>query len=97
MDLDTYFIKKSIINWYDSNKRDLPWRILPARKSELPYQVLVSEIMLQQTTVATVKEKYVKFMSLWPTIDLLSRSSRKQILSFWSGLVGPAFPWARVP
>tara|TARA_Y100000590_G_C15658184_1_gene991502 strand:+ start:604 stop:1677 length:1074 start_codon:yes stop_codon:yes gene_type:complete len=86
MDLDTYFIKKSIVNWYDSNKRDLPWRILPAKKSELPYQVLVSEIMLQQTTVATVKKKYLNFMSLWPNIDSLSRSPKSQILRFWSGL-----------
>ena len=86
MDLNTYFIKKSIINWYDSNKRDLPWRTLPAKKSEISYQVLISEVMLQQTTVATVKERYIKFMNLWPTIDSLSRSSRSQILTFWSGL-----------
>ena len=86
MDLDTYFIKKSIINWYDSNKRDLPWRIKSTKKSQIPYRVLISEIMLQQTTVAAVKEKYAKFMGLWPTINSLSRSSKSQILSFWSGL-----------
>ena len=86
MDLDTYFIKKSIINWYDSNRRDLPWRIKSTKKSQIPYRVLISEIMLQQTTVAAVKEKYAKFMGLWPTINSLSRSSKSQILSFWSGL-----------
>ena len=86
MNINNYFIKKTIIKWYDSNKRDLPWRKKVNNKKDLAYRILISEIMLQQTTVNTVKEKYVEFIKKWPTLEHLSKSPQKQLLTFWSGL-----------
>ena len=86
MKIDNNLIKKLIINWYDSNKRDLPWRKKIHNISSKPYFVLVSEFMLQQTTVNTVKKRYPEFLKKWPTIKELSKASESQILKFWSGL-----------
>lgn len=86
MDIDNNFIKKTIINWYDSNARNLPWRKKSNNISNIPYRVLISEIMLQQTTVGTVKNRYIEFMKQWPNIKKLSQTSERQILTFWSGL-----------
>ena len=61
MNINNYFLKKTIIKWYDSNKRDLPWRKKVNKKNDLAYRILISEIMLQQTTVNTVKNKYIQF------------------------------------
>ena len=84
--MDNKIIKKSLISWYDINKRDLPWRIKKKNKQYNPYHILVSEFMLQQTTVSTVKSRYNKFISLWPDIYILSKVSQSKILKFWSGL-----------
>ena len=71
MKIDTYFIKKSIIKWYDSNKRDLPWRYKKTKKRNYVYRVLVSEFMLQQTTVNAVIPKFKDFTLRWPNIRKL--------------------------
>tara|TARA_B100000131_G_C18115915_1_gene611268 strand:+ start:815 stop:1879 length:1065 start_codon:yes stop_codon:yes gene_type:complete len=78
-------ISSTIINWYDENGRDLPWR---AKGDEIidPYKVWVSEIMLQQTTVTTVLPYFCRFMNLWPSINELSRASITDIMKLWSGL-----------
>ena len=76
---------KNVLNWYNANKRDLPWRY----KNNLPkdpYKIWVSEIMLQQTTVATVIPYYEKFLKKWPNIKELSKSNINEVLDFWSGL-----------
>ncbi len=86
MKIDSNLIKKLIINWYDSNKRDLPWRKKIHSISSKAYFVLVSEFMLQQTTVNTVKKRYPEFIKKWPNIKELSKASESQILKFWSGL-----------
>ncbi len=70
-----------LLQWYEKNKRDLPWRDAPT-----PYNVLVSEIMLQQTQVSRVIEKYVEFLSLFPTLKDLAEASRADVIKAWSGL-----------
>ncbi|MEX0297782.1 MAG: A/G-specific adenine glycosylase, partial [Kordiimonas sp.] len=75
----------NLLNWYDSHRRVLPWRALPNCTSN-PYHVWLSEIMLQQTTVATVKSYFEKFLKLWPTIDELAAASQEVVLKEWAGL-----------
>ena len=75
----------ALLAWYDAHRRELPWR---ARAGEAPdpYRVWLSEIMLQQTTVATVKERYAAFLARWPTIDDLARAPLDDVLAQWAGL-----------
>ena len=79
-------IQLIFLKWYNTNKRDLPWRKLLSNKLPNPYFIFVSEYMLQQTTVSTVKNRFEEFMAKWPTIDIFSTISNTSILSFWSGL-----------
>ena len=79
-------IQSIFLKWYKKNKRDLPWRSLHKNQLPNPYNIFVSEYMLQQTTVGTVKNRFKEFIQKWPTIDLLSTISDSTILSFWSGL-----------
>ena len=74
-----------LISWYKSNKRDLPWRSDYNDKNS-PYFVLVSEFMLQQTTVSTVIRYFEKFICRWPTLFDLSNASENEIIQSWSGL-----------
>ena len=74
-----------ILDWYDRHRRVLPWRP-PAGQTVAPYHVWLSEIMLQQTTVNTVINKYIKFLDLWPNLNQLSKTSESKLLKFWSGL-----------
>ena len=62
---------QKLLGWYDRYRRVLPWRALPGETTD-PYRVWLSEIMLQQTTVVTVKPYYEKFLQLFPTIHDLS-------------------------
>jgi A/G-specific adenine glycosylase len=74
-----------LLNWYDTHKRTLPWRA----ESDItpdPYRVWLSEIMLQQTTVATVKSYFEKFTKLWPTVQALAGAPQELILKEWAGL-----------
>ncbi len=75
-------ISKRLLNWYDENKRELPWR----RDAPNPYHVLLSEMMLQQTTVATVKDYFNRFTAAWPSIDDLAKADDADILAQWAGL-----------
>lgn len=70
-----------ILQWYAQNKRDLPWRHSPT-----PYHVLISEIMLQQTQVLRVKEKFKEFRAKFPTIQDLASASKAEVISTWSGM-----------
>ena len=79
-------IKSIFLKWYKKNKRDLPWRVLQNNKLPNAYYIFISEYMLQQTTVATVKNRFEEFIIKWPTLEALSSISSKSILSFWSGL-----------
>ena len=66
----------AILDWYDYNARTLPWRVSPEARiggiSPNPYHVWLSEIMLQQTTVAAVIPYFEKFITLWPTVGTLA-------------------------
>ncbi len=73
-----------ILQWYDTHGRDLPWRSKGVRPD--PYHVWLSEVMLQQTTVPTVKNYFLKFLDFWPTIHDLANASLDEILHAWQGL-----------
>ncbi|MGE3872138.1 MAG: A/G-specific adenine glycosylase [Parvibaculaceae bacterium] len=74
-----------LLAWYDRHRRDLPWRAKPGQVPD-PYRVWLSEIMLQQTTVATVASYYRKFLQLWPTVAALAAAPREEVLKAWAGL-----------
>ena len=70
-----------LLAWYHKHKRDLPWR-----KTKDPYAIWVSEIMLQQTQVATVIDYYHRFLKRFPTIQNLAQAKEEEVLALWSGL-----------
>ena len=74
-----------LLAWYDRHRRVLPWRA-PAGKRADPYLVWLSEIMLQQTTVATVGDYFRKFVARWPTVEALAAAPLDEVLSAWAGL-----------
>ncbi len=74
-------IPKPLLEWYDKNRRVLPWREDPT-----PYKVWVSEIMLQQTRVEAVKPYFHRFMEQLPTIEALARAPEDVLLKLWEGL-----------
>ncbi len=74
-------IRRKLVRWYQTNKRDLPWR-----RSHDPYAIWISETMLQQTQVNTVIPYYERFLDRFPTIDVLARAPLPQVLRHWSGL-----------
>jgi A/G-specific adenine glycosylase len=73
--------RRKLLDWFDQNKRDLPWR-----KDRDAYRIWVSEIMLQQTRVAVVTGHYENFIARFPTIERLAAARRSSVLSAWSGL-----------
>src|SRR6056297_1454965 len=79
-----------LLAWYDRHARDLPWRIAPgARAAGVtpdPYRVWLSEVMLQQTTVAAVKSYFERFTALWPTVNDLAAAPDAQVMGEWAGL-----------
>ena len=74
-----------LLAWYDTHARNLPWRSKPGLVPD-PYHVWLSEIMLQQTTVAAVRDYYIKFLSLWPKVSDLAKASQENVLRAWAGL-----------
>jgi A/G-specific adenine glycosylase len=77
-----------LLAWYDAHGRDLPWRVRGHGSGERqdPYFVWLSEIMLQQTTVAAVRDYFRKFISLWPTVEALAAAELDDVLKAWAGL-----------
>lgn len=73
--------QQTILSWYKTNRRDLPWR-----RTHNPYRIMVSEIMLQQTQVSRVLPKYKEFLQAFPTPKALATSNDAQLLRIWSGL-----------
>jgi A/G-specific adenine glycosylase len=73
--------RKRLLRWYGKNQRKLPWR-----GETDPYRILVSEIMLQQTRVAVVEERYKDFLRRFPTVRRLARAREQTVLAVWSGL-----------
>ncbi len=76
-----FSISKSLLKWYDGNRRILPWREDPT-----PYHVWVSEIMLQQTRVEAVRPYYKRFMEALPDIESLAAADEQRLLKLWEGL-----------
>lgn len=75
----------ALLDWYDRERRDLPWRAKKRKKSD-PYAVWLSEIMLQQTTVKAVIPYYLKFLARWPTVNDLAAAPLDDVLAAWAGL-----------
>jgi A/G-specific adenine glycosylase len=74
-------VRGRLLEWYERCRRDLPWR-----RSLNPYAIWVSEIMLQQTRVAVVVERYQAFMARFPTLLALALATEQEVLAAWSGL-----------
>ena len=75
-----------LLTHYDASARALPWRSPPGSPPPDPYLVWLSEVMLQQTTVATVKPRFRRFIERWPTIEALAGAPAEEVLSEWAGL-----------
>jgi A/G-specific adenine glycosylase len=76
----------TLLAWYDAHARSLPWRAPPGAPPPDPYAVWLSEIMLQQTTVAAVRPYFATFLGAWPTVDALAAADDADVLSAWAGL-----------
>ena len=74
-------LRRRLLAWYAANQRNLPWR-----HTADPYAIWVSEIMLQQTRVAAVIERYQAFVARFPTVESLARAQEQDVLALWSGL-----------
>ena len=75
----------ALLRWYDRERRKLPWRAPPGIRPE-PYRVWLSEVMLQQTTAATVGPYFQAFVGRWPSLDALSKAPLEEVLHAWQGL-----------
>ena len=74
-----------VLDWYDAHRRVLPWRAAPGERAD-PYRVWLSEIMLQQTTVVTVKPYFEHFTRRWPRVSDLAAAELDEVLTAWQGL-----------
>ncbi|KAM3620106.1 uncharacterized protein V6R79_018414 [Siganus canaliculatus] len=86
---DVVQLRSQLLRWYDKEKRELPWRTLALTEPDLnirTYAVWVSEIMLQQTQVATVIDYYNKWIKRWPTVKDLAAASLEEVNQMWAGL-----------
>jgi A/G-specific adenine glycosylase len=79
-----------VVAWYDRHARALPWRVSPQDRARGikpdPYRVWLSEVMLQQTTVAAVGKFYTRFLELWPSVAALAAAPLEAVLVEWAGL-----------
>ncbi len=73
--------RRRLLRWFDKHRRDLPWR-----HDRDPYRIWVSEVMLQQTTVAMATNRFVKFLNIFPSLEQLAKASEQQVLRAWEGL-----------
>jgi A/G-specific adenine glycosylase len=76
---------RDLLAWYDRHRRDLPWRARPGERPE-PYRVWLSEIMLQQTTVAAVRPYFAAFLERFPTVRALADAPTEAVMQAWAGL-----------
>lgn len=77
-------LRKSLLNWYDANGRELPWRVRGGLGD--PYRVWLSETMLQQTAAAAAAPYYRRFLARWPDAAALASAPREEVLAAWAGL-----------
>ena len=74
-------LQESLLRYYVSNHRDLPWR-----RTRDPYRIWLSEVMLQQTRVATIVERYERFLSVFPDVGSLAAATVERVFEEWAGL-----------
>jgi A/G-specific adenine glycosylase len=80
-------LTRQLLDWYDASARTLPWRMPPgAQDRPDPYRVWLSEIMLQQTTVAAAGPYFARFLALWPTVEALAGADEADVMREWAGL-----------
>jgi A/G-specific adenine glycosylase len=79
------FSATALLAWYDRHRRSLPWRVGPGEVAD-PYHVWLSEIMLQQTTVAATIPYYERFLTRFPTVQVLAAAPLQDVLTAWAGL-----------
>ncbi|PVB63043.1 A/G-specific adenine glycosylase [Labrenzia sp. 011] len=81
---------ETLLSWYDRHARPLPWRVSPRNRQQGevpdPYRIWLSEVMLQQTTVAAVKAYFEKFTRAWPTVETLAAAAEEDVMKAWAGL-----------
>ncbi|MBL8542709.1 MAG: A/G-specific adenine glycosylase [Hyphomonadaceae bacterium] len=77
-------LRKLLLSWYDQNGREMPWRVRNGRADA--YRVWLSEVMLQQTTVAAVGPYFSRFLERWPDVAALAAAPRDDLLGAWAGL-----------
>ena len=81
---------EAVLAWYDRHARSLPWRVPPAERARGvaadPYRIWLSEVMLQQTTIAAVGRYYARFLALWPDVAALAAAPIEAVLVEWAGL-----------
>lgn len=82
---DSARLRRGLLAWYDRHRRALPWRAARGERPD-PYRVWLSEVMLQQTTVATVGPYFRDFLARWPTVEALAAAELDQVLHAWQGL-----------
>src|SRR3712207_5534486 len=76
---------RDLLTWYDRHRRALPWRAGPGETPD-PYRVWLSEIMLQQTTIAAVRPYFAAFLERFPTLDALAMAPVEAVMQAWAGL-----------
>lgn len=86
MDASRDRVSGLLLDWYDRNARSLPWRAAPGSPAPEPYRVWLSEVMLQQTTVAAVKDYFAKFTRAWPRVMDLAAARDEDVMAAWAGL-----------
>ena len=83
-------MRAALLHWYQSNGRNLPWRIRPEDRAQGvkadPYKIWLSEIMCQQTTTTSASAYWHKFLKLWPKVEDLAAAQRDDVLAAWAGL-----------
>lgn len=86
MEASAQTISDKLLCWYDASHRSLPWRSPPGSAPPDPYRVWLSEVMLQQTTVAAVGPYFAKFTARWPTLADLAAADEADVMAAWAGL-----------
>ncbi|GMM92853.1 A/G-specific adenine glycosylase [Qipengyuania sp. MTN3-11] len=79
-------VSDRLLEWYHGHARDLPWRARPGAPPPDPYRVWLSEVMLQQTTVAAVKPYFAAFTQKWPDVQALAAAPEEEVMTAWAGL-----------
>ncbi len=89
-DSTEFTVSAALLDWYDRHAREMPWRVGPAQRADGvqpdPYQVWLSEVMLQQTTVAAVRDYFMRFTTRWPNVQALAAAPDDQVMAEWAGL-----------